>query len=130
LLYSGPVYNKAYGITGTYTRAPECPLTASQAEFNKTMSKVLITVEHLFGRILNLWATNRYKYRQKISSFLVAAIYLIAVFLMNIQTCLNTGGNQVTAYFNCMPPTLHEYLGGVSRHDEVEGPVENIIAEV
>ena len=36
LLYSDPAYNRAYSVTGSYTQAPGCPLTASQVEFNKT----------------------------------------------------------------------------------------------
>ena len=81
------------------------------------MSAVRITIEQLFGRTLNLWASNGHKYSQKIGHSPVAAHYLVVVLLTNIHTCIGGGDDQVAKHFGCKPPTLAEYLGGVSNQD-------------
>ena len=35
--------------------------------------------------------------------------YLTACFLRNCMTCIR-GGNQISEYFGCSPPTLEEFL--------------------
>lgn len=35
--------------------------------------------------------------------------YLISCFLRNCMTCIREG-NQISAYFGCMPPTLEDFL--------------------
>jgi nuclease HARBI1 len=81
------------------------------------MSTIRILIEHLFGRILNLWGSDGHKYLRKIGSQPVVAYYMIAVLLMNIRTYIGDSNNQVSNYFDCRPPTLREYLGSVSRLD-------------
>lgn len=117
LIFGDPAYKGAYGVTSAYVRQPRRPLTANEHEFNRTMLAVRITIEQLFGRTLNLWASNRHKYSQKIGHSPVAAHYLVAVLLTNIHTCIGNSDNQVSDYFNCKPPTLVEYLGSVSESD-------------
>jgi hypothetical protein len=56
----------------------------------------------------------------------VARYYLIVVLLTNIHTCIGNSDNQVANYFNCEPPTLHEYLGGVLEQDG-DVPIEDIV---
>jgi hypothetical protein len=89
------------------------------------MSSVRVSIEHLFGRTLNLWASNGHKYSQKIGNSPVAAHYLVAVLLMNIHTCIRDSDNQVANYFDCKPPTLVEYLGVSQRDGDVL--VENVV---
>ena len=56
----------------------------------------------------------------------MAANYLVAVLLTNIHTCIGESDNQVVDYFNCKPPTLAKYLGGVLEQDG-DSPIENLM---
>ena len=116
LIYSDPAYNGSFGIMCPFVRQPGRQLTFIQQQANATMSSIRVSIEHLFGYTLNLWAANGYKYSQKIGHSPVAARYLVAVLLTNIRTCIDSG-NQVAYYFNYKPPTLAEYLRTVSERD-------------
>jgi nuclease HARBI1 len=72
------------------------------------MSKVRITIEQCFGEVLKYWQFNSHKYNLKIGNSPVGGMYMVAVLLTNIQTCLR--GNQVSEYFDCTPPSLDVYL--------------------
>jgi hypothetical protein len=91
------------------------------------MSTVCITIKQLFRRTLNLWARNRHKYSQKIGHSLVAAYYLVAILLTNMQLCISS--NQVAEYFNYKPLTLVEYLGYVLEQDG-DVPTKNILNNI
>jgi hypothetical protein len=39
----------------------------------------------------------------------VEAMFHLAVWLTNVKTCVR-GGNQISQWFDCEPPTLDEYL--------------------
>lgn len=117
LIFGDPAYKGAYGVIGPYIRRPGRPLTAEEIDFNCTMSTIRISIEHLFGRVLNLCALDGHKYSRQIGNQPVAAYYMVAVLLTNIRTCLGDCGNQVSSFFACPPPTLREYLGSVSRAD-------------
>ncbi|KAK9319977.1 hypothetical protein V1517DRAFT_330823 [Lipomyces orientalis] len=73
------------------------------------MSGVRISVEQLFGLVLNNWAYNGYKYGLRQQATPVAAFYLVSVLLTNIKTCLEQR-NEVSLSFGCTPPSLEDYL--------------------
>ena len=75
-----------------------------------------------------MWASNTHKYSQKIGNSPVAACYLVAVLLTNIQTCISDE-NQMAKHFECKAPTLVEYLGGVSAQDD-DVSVENTASDI
>jgi hypothetical protein len=116
LIYGDPAYTRAYGVIGAYTRKPHCQLTDDQNSFNYRMSTARITIEQLFGHNLRLWGQNSFKNAQHIGNSLVAPPYIVGVLLTNIQACLR-GGNQVSAYFDCLPPSLEEYLKSIVQAD-------------
>ena len=80
------------------------------------MSRVYITIEQIFGLVLNLWAINGYKYSLKVGHTPVASLYMVSVLFTNIRTCLR--GNIVSQYFNCIPPSLEEYLGAFNPSED------------
>jgi hypothetical protein len=84
-------------------------LTREMSNFNQRMNRARVTVEWQFGRIFALWKGVHYFMKLKSGQSPVAQYYLCATLLTNFLTCLD-GGNQTSAYFDCPPPTLQEYL--------------------
>ena len=84
-------------------------MTPEQEHFTKSMNKVRTCVEWGFRVINQTWASLGRKDFQKIRKTKVGNWYLLAVILTNVRTCVN-GVNQISAYFDCPPPSLPEYL--------------------
>jgi hypothetical protein len=113
-IYGDPAYGSAYGVIGSYRRTggvPARPLSPEQLASNRAMAKVRISVEQVFGLNVRMWAYNNFKYGMRAGHSPVGALYLVAVLLVNIQTCLR--GNQVSEWFQCTPPSLDEYFHSV-----------------
>jgi surface polysaccharide O-acyltransferase-like enzyme len=113
-IYGDPIYGSAYGVIGSYRRTggvPVRPLSLEQLASNRAMAKVRISVEQVFGLNVWMWAYNNFKYGMRAGHSPVGALYLVAVLLVNIQTCLR--GNQVSEWFQCTPPSLDEYFHSV-----------------
>ena len=100
VLYGDP----AYGLTQNIG----AQLTARQAQFNKRMSKVRISVEWGFGKISQLFAFLDFKKNLKVLLQPVGKYYLVGSILINCHTCLY--GSVTSTHFNVMPPTLENYL--------------------
>lgn len=109
-IYGDPAYIGSFGILGAYVRRPERPLAPHELAFNHIMSTVRITIEQCFGGITNRWRQN--SQRMRVGSSAVASHYMVSVLLENMLVCLR-GGNQVSDYFSCAPPTVEEYLAGL-----------------
>lgn len=106
-LYGDP----AYGCNEWMT----CPFSLAQPGspeqmFNRDMSSVRESVEWSFGRLKTLWPTCAYAAKNKIRHFAVGKMWLVAALLTNCHTCMQPRGNQISMYFNLMPPTVHDYL--------------------
>jgi DDE superfamily endonuclease len=84
-------------------------MTAQQEHFTKSMNKVRTSVEWGFRVVNQTWASLSKGDAQKPGKSRLGANYLAAVILTNVRTCLN-GMNQISAFFDCKPPTLPEYL--------------------
>ena len=113
-IYGDPAYGSAYGVIGSYRRTggvPAKPLSLEQLASNRAMAKVRISVEQVFGLNVRMWAYNNFKFGMRAGHSPVGALYLVAVLLVNIQTCLRS--NQVSEWFQCMPPSLDEYFQSV-----------------
>ena len=106
MIYGDP----AYGVN-EYMSAPFGGNNLSDVEkqFNRNLSKVRVSVEWLFGVVKGLWAFIDWNKKHKILLSPVAKLIKISVLLTNCHTCIK-GGNQLSYFFDCPPPTLDEYL--------------------
>jgi hypothetical protein len=83
-------------------------LNQAQIQANTRWSAMRVTNENVIGlvpntfRYLDLWKNQNGK-RQPLGVF-----YIVCCFMRNVITCLDW--NQCSAYFNCAPPTLQQYL--------------------
>lgn len=67
-----------------------------------------VGAEMLFGNILSNNKFVSYWKGQKIQLKAIGKLYVVAVILNNVHTCLY--GSTVSEYFDCRPPTVSEYL--------------------
>ena len=67
-----------------------------------------IIAEWPFGNILSQNRYLSYFKGLKIQMHSVGMIYFVAVLLTNVHTCIY--GSNVAEYFDCVPPTLYEYM--------------------
>jgi len=111
-VYGDAGYHNASGIIGSISKAPNGVLTSDERYHNRAMSKLRIAVEHGFGKVINLWENCGYTKGLRVGMQSVGTIYMVAVLLMNIHTCLN--GSQISNQFNCVLPTLEYYLNSSS----------------
>lgn len=107
-LYGDPAYHGSNATIGAFRRPRGGNLAAEQRQFNKSMSKLRIAVEHGFGQIQRLWIKNVFYISQKAGQSPVASYYLAAILFTNIMACFR--GNQISEMFECDPPSLEEYL--------------------
>ena len=77
-------------------------------DYNKAMSAVRVSVEWLFGDIINSYKFLDYKKNLKIGLSSVGKMYLVCALLRNAITCLR--GNQTSEFFDLEQPTLEEYF--------------------
>lgn len=83
-------------------------LNRLQNKVNKKMSKLRVTVEWGFAKIVQLFPFLDFKKNLKIFKQPVGNYYKVGAILTNCHTCLY--GSQVADYFQCEPPELEEYL--------------------
>lgn len=107
-LYGDAAYKALSFVFGPYPGGRT--LQGPQAEFNKQLSSVRISIEQCFGRTQNLFAINSFKYALKSGLQPVALYWEISVLLTNIYTCLHPSSNPVTTRFGIAPMSLAEYL--------------------
>ena len=70
-------------------------------DYNKAMSSVPISVEWLFGDIINSFKILDFKKNLKIGLSSVGKIYIVCALLRNAITCLY--GNQTSEFFYLEP---------------------------
>ncbi|XP_066910729.1 uncharacterized protein [Clytia hemisphaerica] len=104
-IYGDPAYPLRPHLQAPF-RAPG--LTPDQTQFNKSMSKVRVTVEWLFKEIINYFKFMDFKKNLKVRLSAVGKMYIVCAFLQNCRTCLY--GNQVSQFFDCDPPNIETYL--------------------
>lgn len=104
-LYGDPAYPLRVHLVVPYRTAG---ITPQMEEFNKAMSSVRISVEWLFGDIVNYFKFVDFKKTQKISLSAVGKMYIVCGILRNAMTSLY--GNFTTDFFDIDPPTLQDYF--------------------
>ena len=83
-------------------------LTPIQKDYNKAMSQVRISVEWIFGDILNYFAFLDFKKNLKIQLSAVGKMYIVCALITNAHTCLYK--SMTSSYFELDPPLLEEYF--------------------
>lgn len=79
-----------------------------EALFNEFMSSCRIAVEWGFKDILKLWKFLDFHPSQQPLKMPIGQYFVNAAFLTNIYNCYY--GSQASAYFECQPVTLDQYL--------------------
>ena len=105
IIYGDPAYGVSRHILAPFQGAR---LTPQQQEFNRAMSKVRVSVEWAFGKIMQHFAYMDFKKNQKVLLQPVGKYYLVAALLTNCHTCLY--GSLTTTFFGVIPPSLETYL--------------------
>ncbi len=100
--------DSAYPLSGAIITPFKGNLTRKEKKINKMMSRLRISVEWGFAKILQLFPFVDYKKNLKIRKEKVPLFYKVATILTNCHTALY--GSQVCHYFECDPPTLEDYL--------------------
>jgi len=105
-LYGDPAFARSRFISKPFVRS-----TATEAESirNTRMSSVRVTVEQVIGHMSQTFPSMDFVRTERVGDGDVCRKYLMACFLRNCMTCIR-GGNQISEYFGCSPPTLEEFL--------------------
>ena len=107
-LYGDPAYPLRPNLIAPY-RPGEVPVfTPEMQEFNQATSSVRVSVEWLFGDVVNYFKFIDLKKKLKLQLSAVGKQYIISALFRNIFTCIY--GNTTSMFFELDPPTLHEYL--------------------
>ncbi|XP_028395743.1 uncharacterized protein LOC114519770 [Dendronephthya gigantea] len=104
-LYGDPAYPLRLQLQAPFR---EVQLTPEMVAYNESMSKVRVSVEWLFGDIINYFKFMDFKKNLKIGLSQVGKMYIVAALLRNALTCLYT--NETSQFFDLNPPSLQEYF--------------------
>ena len=108
ILYGDPAYGVSRYILGPYKGAQ---VTQQQDDFNKSMSRVRVCVEWVFGKLCQYFTFVDFKRSNRVLLLPVGKHYTVAALLTNCHTCLY--GSQTSTFFNVQPPSLEQYLSNV-----------------
>ena len=104
-IYGDPAYPLRVHLQGPFQGAA---LTPQMEMFNASMSSVRVSVEWLFGDILNYFKFIDFKKNLKIGLSSIGKTYVVCALLRNALTCLY--GNLTSELFELDPPSLQDYF--------------------
>ena len=104
-LYGDPAYPLRVHLQAPFR---EDPTTPEMMAFNRSMSTVRVSVEWIFGDIVNYFKFMDFTKDLKIGLSQVGKMYIVSAMLRNALTCLY--GNTTSEIFQLEPPTLREYF--------------------
>ena len=104
-IYGDPAYPLRVHLQGPF-RNPH--LTPLMEAFNASMSSVRISVEWLFGDVINYFKFLDFKKNLKIGMSRIGKMYIVCALLHKTRTCLY--GNKTSSFFELELPTLEEYF--------------------
>lgn len=84
-------------------------LSPNEIQFNASMLKARLRVEHGFMRVSQIFAMFQRPSTLRVHQVDVNKYYQLSVLFCNIRTCLD-GRNQISDYFLLAPPELDAYL--------------------
>ena len=104
-IYGDPTDSLRRYFLGPYRGAQIIP---DQNEFNKSMSKVRISIEWLSGNVIENFTFSEYRKSEKIGLSSIGNMYLVSALVTNAHTYLYK--NHCSNYFDVNPPFLEEYF--------------------
>ena len=104
-IYGDPAYPLRVHRQGPFQGAA---LTPQMEMFNASMSSVRVSVEWLFGDILNYFKFIDFKKNLKIGLSSIGKTYVVCALLRNVLTCLYS--NLTSEFFELDPPSLRDYF--------------------
>ncbi|XP_028410992.1 uncharacterized protein LOC114533621 [Dendronephthya gigantea] len=104
-IYGDPAYPLRVHLQAPFRNAV---VTADMERFNKSMSSVRVSVEWLFGDIINRFKFMDFKKNLKVALSPVGKAYITSAILSNALSCMY--GNTTSTFFGLEPPNLQEYL--------------------
>ena len=104
-IYGDPIFAHTMYIRKA---VPRVERTFQHEIFNKAMNAARVSIEHVFGIVVRLWAYVDFSKKNILMWTRPATAYLNAQFLTNCHTCMY--GNQVSDCFELDPPSLHDYI--------------------
>ena len=104
-VYGDPAYPLRVHLQAPFRQGR---LTPMMEAYNAEMSSVRVSVEWLFGDIINDFKFLDFKKNLKIGMSSVGKMYLVCALLNNALTCLY--GNKTSEYFGLGPPSLEDYF--------------------
>ena len=103
-IYGDPAYPLRLHLQCPFAR--RAALTEEQQAYNESMSRVRVSVEWVFGDIVNYFKFTDFKKDLKIGLSSVGKIYMVCALLRNALTCLH--GNNTSRFSDVQPPALNE----------------------
>ena len=112
-VFGDPAYPLRVHLQATYRNGI---LTAMMEAYNAEMRSVRVTVEWLFGNIINDFKILyiHFKKNLNIGMSSVGKMYLVCALLHNAITCLY--GNSIAEFFGLNTPSLEEQEGILHAH--------------
>lgn len=104
-VYGDPAYPLRVHLQGPFKGAH---LTPAEQQFNKAMSQVRVSVEWLFGDIVNYFAFLDFKKNLKIGLSPVGKMYIVCALLRNAHSCLYQ--SSTSKFFGIDPPQIQDYF--------------------
>lgn len=108
VIYGEPAYGVSHTILAPYRGSH---LTPQQESFNRSMSRVRVSVEWTFGKVITNFAYLDFKRGNKLLLQPIGKCYMVAALLTNCHTCLY--GSQTSTFFGMDPPSLEQYLSNI-----------------
>ena len=102
-VYGDPAYPLRVHLQGPFKGAH---LTPAEQQFNKAMSQVRVSVEWLFGDIVNYFAFLDFKKNLKIGLSPVGKMYIVCALLRNAHSCLYQ--SSTSKFFGIDPPQIQD----------------------
>ena len=104
-VYGDPAYPLRPQLQGPFRGAR---LTNIQKAWNKSMSEVRISVEWIFGDVVNYFKFLDFKKNLKICLSAVGKMYITCALMHNARACLY--GTPTSTFFQISPPTVQDYF--------------------
>ena len=104
-IYGDPAYPLRPHLQSPFKGAH---LTSLQNDWNKSMSAASLSVEWIFGDIINYFKFLGFKKNLKVQFSAVGKMYLVRALLKNARSCLY--GSSTSQYFNILPPNINKYF--------------------
>lgn len=104
-IYGDPAYPLRVHLQSGFKGAN---ITQDQKLWNTRMSSVRVSVEWVFGDIINFFKFMDFKKNLKIGMSPVAKMYIVCALLHNARCCFY--GSITSNFFDCEPPIIEEYF--------------------